>query len=89
MAIVATSCLALSDGSFDVVIADPPYFLRIPEHDTLTDFHIRNNGGNPRRRLAWDKFHSWMITVTSPRSGSACVPAVEREGQLIRILQSA
>jgi modification methylase len=48
----------LSDGSFDLVIADPPYFLRIPEHDTLTDFHIRNNGWNPRKRLAWDKFYS-------------------------------
>jgi DNA modification methylase len=49
---------ALPDGSFDVVIADPPYFLRIPEHDTLTDFHVRNNGWKPRRRVAWDKFHS-------------------------------
>lgn len=48
----------LPDNSFDLVIADPPYWLRTPERETLTDFHRRNNGGKPRIRNSWDQFYS-------------------------------
>ena len=48
----------LPEGSFDMVVADPPYWLRMPERETLVDFHRRNNGHEPRIRNSWDQFYS-------------------------------
>ncbi len=58
MVTAATSCPGLPDGSFDIVVADSPYWMRIPERETLVDFHRRNNGRQPRIRLPWDQFYS-------------------------------
>jgi DNA modification methylase len=48
----------LPSDSFDVVVADPPYWLRLPERESLVDFHRRNNGRKPRIRNSWDQFYS-------------------------------
>ena len=48
----------LPDGKFDLVVADPPYWLRTLERETLVDFHRRNNGNKPRIQSSWDQFYS-------------------------------
>lgn len=46
----------IPDGTIDVVIADPPFYLDVPEGETVIDHYIAKNGMKPRFRQEWDKF---------------------------------
>ena len=43
-------------GTIDVVIADPPFYLDVPNEETVIDHYIKKNGMKPRFRQEWDKF---------------------------------
>jgi DNA modification methylase len=47
---------AIPDGTTDVLIADPPFFLDVPEGETVIDHYIAKNGMKPRFRQEWDRF---------------------------------
>jgi DNA modification methylase len=46
----------IPDDTIDVVIADPPFFLQVPDGETVIDHYIAKNGMKPRFRQIWDKF---------------------------------
>jgi DNA modification methylase len=46
----------IPDDTIDVVIADPPFFLQVPDDETVIDHYIAKNGMKPRFRQIWDKF---------------------------------
>jgi DNA modification methylase len=46
----------IPDGTIDVVIADPPFYLDVPDDETVIDHYIAKNGMKPRFRQEWDKF---------------------------------
>jgi DNA modification methylase len=46
------------DGTIDVLTADPPYFMRVPEEEGPVDFWNRRSGMTPRFREEWDRFSS-------------------------------
>ena len=48
----------IPDGSIDVVTADVPYFLRVPDGESVTDYYLELNGEKPRFREDWDNFAS-------------------------------
>jgi site-specific DNA-methyltransferase (adenine-specific) len=47
---------AIPDGTIDVMIVDPPFFLNVPTGPTVIDYYIAKNGMKPRFREAWDQF---------------------------------
>ena len=49
---------SIPGGTIDVIIADPPYFLDVPDDKTVIDHYIAMNGMRPRFRQHWDKFAS-------------------------------
>jgi site-specific DNA-methyltransferase (adenine-specific) len=46
----------IPSDTIDVVIADPPFFLHVPDGETVIDHYIAKNGMKPRFRQIWDKF---------------------------------
>ena len=48
----------IPNGSIDVVTADVPYFLRVPDGESVTDYYLELNGEKPRFREDWDNFAS-------------------------------
>jgi DNA modification methylase len=42
--------------SIDLAVADPPYFLQIPDHQTITDVKNELYGMKPRFRAYWEDF---------------------------------
>jgi DNA modification methylase len=48
----------VSDGSVDLVIADVPWFLRVPDERNKVDYQTERYGMTPRFRADWDKFDS-------------------------------
>lgn len=48
----------VANGSIDVIVADPPFYL--PRDDrTVIDYYLNQNGMKPRFREAWDDFQSF------------------------------
>jgi modification methylase len=48
----------IADGTMDVIAADPPYFMRVPEKEGPVDFWNKRSGMTPRFRADWDRFSS-------------------------------
>ena len=46
----------IPSDTIDVVIADPPFFLHVPDDKTVIDHYIAKNGMKPRFRQVWEKF---------------------------------
>jgi DNA modification methylase len=46
----------IPDDTIDVVIADPPFFLNVPDDEDVVDHFRAKNGMKPRFRQPWDKF---------------------------------
>jgi DNA modification methylase len=46
----------IPEGTIDVVVADPPFFLDVPADENVIDHYIQKNGMKPRFRQQWDKF---------------------------------
>jgi DNA modification methylase len=44
------------DGSIDLAVADPPYFMQVPEHETITDVKYANYGMRQRFRAYWENY---------------------------------
>ena len=53
----------IPDGTIDVVIADPPFYLDVPEGETVIDHYIAKNGMKPR--FAKNGTSSRARTITS------------------------
>ena len=47
---------AIPDGTVDIVVIDPPFYLNVPTDRTVIDFYIRLNGMKPQFRERWDRF---------------------------------
>ena len=47
---------AIPDGTVDIVVIDPPFYLNVPTDRTVIDYYIRQNGMKARFRERWDQF---------------------------------
>ena len=47
---------AIPDGTVDIVVIDPPFYLNVPTDRTVIDYYIKQNGMKPRFRERWDQF---------------------------------
>ena len=47
---------AIPDGTIDLVVIDPPFYLNVPTDRTVIDYYIKQNGMKARFRERWDQF---------------------------------
>ena len=47
---------AIPDGTIDLVVIDPPFYLNVPTGPTVIDYYIKRNGMKARFRERWDQF---------------------------------
>jgi DNA modification methylase len=67
----------IADGKINLMTADPPYFMHVPEAENHIDYWNERAGMTPRFRADWDRFASLAeyeeFTERRLREGMRCL----------------